>query len=119
MHLLNVGDLCAFYIIRNAAMYMYLLTVDFSIYMYTSSHCKSLCCVVQFKHLSVSQQMDALDSFEDLSEMGHHLADLPVARVTTSSLDRASDRNRVRNWFFLYVCNRKFVVFGALLRDNL
>ena len=22
--------------------------------------------------------MDALDSFEDLSEMGHHLADLPV-----------------------------------------
>ena len=23
--------------------------------------------------------MDALDSFEDLSEMGHHLADLPVA----------------------------------------
>lgn len=27
---------------------------------------------------SVLQQIDALDPFEDLTELGHHLADLPV-----------------------------------------
>ena len=33
---------------------------------------------MQTKGLYFLQQMDALDAFEDLSEMGHHLADLPM-----------------------------------------
>ena len=37
-------------------------------------HC---CLSVNVGNLAV-QQIDALDPFEDLTELGHHLADLPV-----------------------------------------
>ncbi len=29
-------------------------------------------------HLSILQQIDALDQYDDLTELGHHLVDLPV-----------------------------------------
>lgn len=31
-----------------------------------------------YKKILYGQQIDALDPFEDLTELGHHLADLPV-----------------------------------------